>query len=314
MQFNLVKQVKYIVSAIVAIFLTACSTSSARIVIQGSEQYSSAPHGKGNVYAPEIVHYKEQYYLFYGAQGKDGHDRIKLATSKDAKSWTKQGVVFFVKGANHVNDPTVVVVKNRFYMYYTLAMQGVTDSIGLAISKDGIHWKNKGVILKPGRPITWDSLLVGRPSVLYERGRFRMWYDGRADLPIGSPDKTAPKSAKSHRYVGYAESKDGKKWKKRRNHVFSHDAGGIHVSKINNKYIMLIESHTGTFWAQSRKGIKWDYQGLLLKSDSSISPYGHVTPFIFSKDGQYELYYGAAHTESWDNNSIMKEPININQF
>lgn len=314
MQINLLKQIKLILLTFVLIILNACAENSPRLVVQGNEQSSVAPHGKGNVYAPEIVRYKEQYYLFYGAQGKDGHDRIKLATSKDARSWKKQGVVFFVKGANHVNDPSVVIVKNKFYMYYTLAMHGVTDSIGLAISKDGVHWKNKGLVLKPAKAPAWDSLLVGRPSVLYEKGKFRMWYDGRADLPIGSPDKTAPKSAKSHRYVGYAESKDGKNWKKRKSYVFSHDAGGIHVSRIKNKYIMLIESHTGTFWAQSTSGILWDYKGLLLKNDPEISPYGHITPFIFSKDGQYELYYGAAYAKSWDNNSIMKEQIKKNQF
>lgn len=309
MQINLLKQIKLILLTFVLITLNACAENSSRLVVQGNEQSSVAPHGKGNVYAPDIVRYQEKYYLFYGAQGRDGHDRIKLATSKDARTWKKQGVVFFVKGANHVNDPSVLIVKNKFYMYYTLAMRGVTDSIGLAISKDGVHWENKGVVLKPAKASAWDSLLVGRPSVLYEKGKFRMWYDGRADLPTGSPDKTAPQSDKSHRHVGYAESKDGKRWEKRSTYVFSRDAGGVHVSRINNKYIMLIESHAGTFWAQSANGIQWDNKGVLIKSDPESSPYGHVTPFIFQNGDRFELYYGAARANTWDNNFIMMKTI-----
>lgn len=316
MHITIIKKIQQ--SVILCFFAIACvacaDNKSAQLVIQGSNFYSVAPHGKGNVYAPDIVRYKNQFHLYYGAQGRDGHDRIQLAISKEGQPWQTQGNVFFVPGANHVNDPSVVVVGEMLYMYYTLAMRGVTDVIGLATSTDGWNWKNKGVILKASKAPAWDSLLVGRPSVLYEKGLFRMWYDGRADLPIGSPDKTAPKSAKSHRYVGYAESNDGKNWIKRPNYVFSHDAGGIHVSKIKNKYILLFESHQGTYWAQSTNGIKWQYKGLFLKKNSKNSPYGHVTPFIFQKKDHYELYFGAAYAKSWDNNSIMMQPLLIEPF
>jgi len=278
-------------------------------VIKGDELYSVAPHGKGNVYAPDIVRYKKKYYLYYGSQGKDGHDRIQLAFSKDAKTWKRHGIVFFVKGANHVNDPSVLIVNNIFYMYYTLAKYGVTDSIGLATSKDGLHWKDKGIVIKARKPPAWDSLLVGRPSVIYEKGVFRMWYDGRADLPLGAPDKRAPKSAKSHRYVGYAESTDGKNWKRRKNYVFSHDAGGIHVSRVRNKYIMLYESHSGTQWAQSNDRINWYNKGGLLAKDISDAPYGHVTPLLYKIGQRYMLFYGAALARTWDNNRIMMKPV-----
>ncbi|MCF7971125.1 MAG: hypothetical protein K9L22_08180, partial [Methylococcaceae bacterium] len=236
-------------------------------------------------------------------------DRIQLAVSTDAKNWRKKGVVFFVQGANHVNDPSVGVVNNTFYMYYTLAMHGVTDSIGLAVSKDGIRWKNKGVVLKPSKPPKWDSLLVGRPSVLYEKGLFRMWYDGRKDLPLGSPDAKAPKSAKSHRDVGYAESKNGVKWKKRVKFVFGRDAGGIHVSKLDDGYAMLFESRKGTQWATSLDGIKWNYKGVLLQNEMQTAPYGHVTPFLLHEKGGLSLYYGAARANSWDNNFIMMKSL-----
>ncbi len=303
-----------ILCCLVMLCVTCTKSITTQRIIKGADADSIAPHGKGNVYAPDIVRYQNQFYLYYGAQAKDGHDRIQLAISKNGHSWKTQGTVFYVSGANHVNDPSVVIRNNTLYMFYTIALKGVTDSIGLATSTDGRYWKDRGIILKPSKKPAWDSLLVGRPSVLYENGIFRMWYDGRADLPIGAPDKTAPKSAKSHRYVGYAESKDGFNWVKRPDYVFSHDAGGIHISKILNNYIMVFESHKGTYWAKSSDGINWHHEGLFMKKETKNSPHGHVTPFIFKKANKYELYFGAAHSKNWDNNSIMMRPIFIKQF
>ena len=45
--------------------------------------------------------------------------------------------------------------------------------------------------------------------MIYDEGVFKMWYDGRKDLPLNAPDKNAPKAALSQRYVGYAELQDG---------------------------------------------------------------------------------------------------------
>ena len=51
--------------------------------------------------------------MFFGGQGKDGHDRIHLATSGDLQSWKQEGGVFAPPGVNHVNDPSVVIVKDQ---------------------------------------------------------------------------------------------------------------------------------------------------------------------------------------------------------
>jgi len=275
-------------------------------VIRGSSSSCDAPHGNGNVYAPDIVRHGGTLLMYYGGQGRDGHDRIHLATSTDRKTWKPQGVVFAPEGINHVNDPSVVIVNGRFHMYYTRASVGVTDCIGLATSIDGRTWRDRGPVILPREKPAWDSLLVGRPSVTHNGSAFRLWYDGRADLPTGAPDPTAPKSPTSQRYVGYAESRDGLSWKRHDEYVFASDAGGVHVSRVDGRYVMLIESRDGTKWASSHEGISWQDRGLLVVKDPETSPHGHVTPFLFTDASRHVLYFGAARSEHWNQNSIMR--------
>ncbi len=286
-------------------------TDETMVAIRGTSSSTEAPHGNGNVYGADIVRDGDQLLMYYGGQGRDGHDRIHLATSMDGKTWTTVGVVFAPEGINHVNDPSVVVVKDNFYMYYTRAEAGVTDTIGLATSADGRKWEDQGTVLAPSEKPAWDSLLVGRPSVIYEGSQFQMWFDGRADLPIGAPDAFAPQSPTSQRYVGYAVSANGVKWERRLDHVFAKDAGGIHVSRVDDELIMLIESRDGTKYATSDNGLTWRDQGLLAQKDDRNSPYGHVTPFLFRSADQYILYFGAAKSEHWNHNSIMRQPVRI---
>lgn len=280
-------------------------------VISGNSESSVAPHGQGNVYAVDIVRHNDTYWMFYGGQGRDGHDRIHLSTSTDCKVWQPVGVVFAPSAINHVNDPSVVIVDRRFYMYYTRAQAGVTDTIGLATSDDGYQWQDHGSVLSPTEKPAWDSLLVGRPSVIHDGKRFRMWFDGRADLPPGAPDALAPTSANSQRYVGYAESNDGIQWLRRPEYVFANDAGGVHVSKVHEQWLMLIESREGTKVASSTDGFNWRDRGLLASKDSQFSPHGHVTPFLCMLTGQPILYFGAARSEHWNRNSIMRQAVKL---
>ncbi|MDH4444397.1 MAG: hypothetical protein QE267_04630 [Akkermansiaceae bacterium] len=272
-------------------------------VISSFAESTAAPHGRGNLYAPEILKHRGEFLMFFGGQGKDGHDRIHLATSKDGEDWKQAGVVFAPEGVNHVNDPSVIAVAGGLFMFYTLAGSGVTDAIGLATSADGRIWNDRGAVFSASPAPAWDSLLVGRPSVSHDGERFHLWYDGRKDLPPSAPDRDAPKSDSSRRFVGYATSTDGLKWKRRQEPVFGDDAGGIHVSRVGEVFVMVIESRDGTRWASSKDGIGWKGEGLLHPKDDE-SPHGHVTPFLLIDGKSWRLFYGAARAETWDQNSI----------
>ena len=249
--------------------------------------------------------------MWYGAQGGDGHDRILLAESADGLAWEPKGVALDHGSANHVNDPSVVKVGDTFFLYYTRAPVDVRDEIALATSTDGVTWQEEGTVLGPGADGTWDSLLVGRPSVLHEDGRFRMWYDGRRDLPIGAPAEGVPKSDRSVRAVGYAESGDGLTWiRPQTEPVFGEDAGGVHVVRVGDALVMTFESREGTRLATSPDGLTWQSQGLLVdRSGTDIDRFGHVTPFLLVEPEGVALFIGAASSGSWDRNRIVRVPL-----
>lgn len=284
-----------------------------RPLLHGVGTTEAAPHGEGNVYAPDVLVEGGLHRMWYGGQGRDGHDRIHLAESLDGVNWVRRGVVLDHGVANHVNDPSVVNAGDTYFMYYTRAVEGVVDEIALATSKDGLVWESKGVVLKPGREGEWDGLLVGRPSVLNEDGNFKMWYDGRKDLPFGAPAKGVPKSPTSSRSVGYATSKDGLRWTKDpRNPVLGGDAGGVDVVRHGAGYVMVYESHEGTRAATSDDGITWKDRGLWVpRSGGEADPQGHVTPSLLvgARGRPWTLYFGAARAASWDHNAIAEVVI-----
>ena len=189
-------------------------------------------------------------------------------------------------------------------MYYTVAPVAELDQIWLATSSNGINWEVQGaVLLASSNQVDWDSLKVGRPSVLYKDGEFKMWFDG-SQRSAEDPTKVQPNSG---RHVGYANSSDGVNWIKwSTNPVFFH-SGAIDVEFFDSHYVVLEESGKGILW---RKGTnetnfeqapKWLFKG----TNQSFDLYGHVTPFILVENNKWvAVYTGAATKETWDRNRI----------
>ena len=278
------------------------------VVLRGAADSELAPHGEGNVYAPHVLREGKLYRMWYGGQGRDGHDRIHYAESVDGAAWERRGVVLEDRNANHVNDPTVVRVGHLYYMYYTRTAKDVVDRIDVAVSKDGIRWDPKGVALAVGPPGAWDALSVGRPSVIHEDGLFKLWYDGRKDFPPGAPVTDVPTSPTSRRSVGYATSADGLQFARHGpDPVLQNDAGGVDVKRSGSRMVMVYESRDGTRRASGTDGIEWSDDGLLVrKSGADVDAFGHVTPNLLAdaEEQNWRLYVGAAAAAAWDRNSI----------
>lgn len=284
-----------------------------RVLFPGVGPLQAAPHGAGNVYAPHVLRDGDngRLRMWFGAQGADGHDRICLAESRDGVAWRQAGVVLEDATANHVNDPCVIRVGDTYWMFHTRAAAHVIDEIAAATSVDGVRWEPCGTVLAPSPdPSAWDSLSVGRPSVVHEGGVFRMWYDGRRDLPRGAPAEGVPKSDGSRRHVGYAESTDGIHWERfHGNPVFGDDAGGVDVTRIGDSHhLMLYESRDGTKAAISAGGIVWRPLGHWFgRSGSADDRFGHVTPHLFRSQGGGDgpiFYVGAAPAADWNRNRV----------
>ena len=258
---------------------------------------SSASYGSDNIYAPDIHKVSNQRVMWYGAQGKDGNDRIFVATSSNGAEWHKYPSnsdpkpVLDRGTSNHVNDPSLVYVNGKWKMYYTDAKTAEDDLIWLAESSKLSDFKKIQKVLGLEGAQPWESKKVGRPSVLYEDGVYKMWYDGQ--------DGTA-------RHVGYATSTDGIHFTRHEANPVLKNAGAIDVDKIGGVYVMLMEGHEGTYWATSVNGICWVPRGLLFKiSGKSYDAHGQVTPFLEVEDGQLRgIWFGGASVASWNHNRI----------
>ena len=280
------------------------------VVLRGDTETELAPHGGGNVYAPDAVRDGSRWLMYYGAQGRDGHDRIHLAESADGFTWRKRGVVLDCGTANHVNDPSVVRAADGWWMFYTVAETGEQDEIAAATSPDGIAWQKRGVVISRGKGTAWDSAKVGRPSVLWEGGRFRLWYDGQPTADAAAANDAARAVLAEGRAVGYAESSDGLTWTRRSEPVFREGAGAVQVSRHDGRLVMVIESGNGVRWADGTDGLNWSGRGLLVPlSGGESDRFGMVTPALVRFPDRLMLFHGAAARRTWDGNAIAAKPV-----
>lgn len=150
-------------------------------------------------------------------------------------------------------------------------------------------------------------------SGVHENGRFKMWYDGRADLPPDASATGVPKSPTSQRSVGYAESADGIHWQRHgREPAFQVGAGAVHVAHIGSRYLTVYESHQGTQCTVSADGLRWTARGFLVRnSGAPLDSHGQVTPFLWCEatGGEVRLFFGGAREAGWDCNRIFSQPI-----
>jgi len=249
-----------------------------------------------NIYAPCVLLEGSRYKMWYGGQGKDGHDRIHYATSSNGVDWVKKGVVLDNKDSLHVNDPSVVLVDNVYCMYYSRAHEKDTEcSICLATSVDGIDWQRKGEVLGVSRD-SWDSVEVARPSVLYEDRIFKLWYDG---------------SDGKDRHAGYAVSEDGLNFKKHKDYVLD-SVGAVNVNRVGDKYLMLFESSEGTWCAIGENEFRFRGKHLLIGRSGSVhDAFGHVTPFLLRDKDDISIFLGMASSKEWCNNRIGRAGFTI---
>ena len=118
-------------------------------------------------------------------------------------------VTFSDDGIHWEMPQTTLAFDNKFKMWYTGHARGYCF-IGYAESDDGINFKR--VLTEPVliSDHYWEKTAVMNPCVLYEDGKYKMWYAG---------GETYEPNA-----LGYAESDDGIHWTKSKfNPIFVKD-------------------------------------------------------------------------------------------
>jgi predicted GH43/DUF377 family glycosyl hydrolase len=174
---------------------------------------------------------------------------IRTATSTDGLSWTDDrsitqvgtsvisapaylwnkgsygpgDVIYNPSGSGSIVEPVdeASVWANKFVFYY-MGTDGSTESIGLAVSNDGVHWQgyNGGVapVLAGRGAGYWDETYVGYPTVFKENDdAYHMWYCGGwwyGGTGMGHG-------------IGYAFSEDGINWARDDENLIFHNEDGV---------------------------------------------------------------------------------------
>ncbi|MGC8684102.1 MAG: carboxypeptidase-like regulatory domain-containing protein [bacterium] len=153
---------------------------------------------------PSVINVKGTFYMLYS--GNNGSTwNIGLATSQDAKTWTKYAgnpvlsispTTFYATG---ISGSSFMYDNSMFKVWFT-GYDGHFIRIGYASSANGITWTvNSTPVLNTGTTGTWDYLGVAFPCVIKDNGIYKMWFSGY--------DGTTWR-------IGYATSSDGINWAK----------------------------------------------------------------------------------------------------
>ena len=245
------------------------------------------------------------------------------AESPDGLNWFVGDSVVLTPGPagsfdQNIHSVSVIKSAGTYLMYYTASRDGVSLTIGRAVSQDARHWqKNPGTpVLVPDSTGSWDSRSVGGAKLVgAENGMFRMWFGGYDGVSLAT---------------GLATSPDGIVWTKNAaNPVLNHGASGsldatqagvMAVAKRDSLYYMIyrsIGSMPGMAFclATSADGIKWwKYSGNPVRRLGTSWDGGMIgAGTLIWINGRFDLWYCGSDGYNWGIGVAMDEfvPLSV---
>ena len=95
---------------------------------------------------------------------------------------------------NGLGEPALWSMHGWYWMLYTGRARDEQRRMGIARSRDGLHWDRLPDILTGGQ--AWNAKVACDPTVLVEGGRVRVWFGGG---DVARPDENI------HGQIGYGE-------------------------------------------------------------------------------------------------------------
>ncbi len=257
---------------------------------------------------------RDRYRVYFGTRDRDNHPRAGYVEF-DIQSPQKILRISedFVLGRgprgffdhNGVYPGPIIAHNHQLLMYYIGRINGEPPlyymSIGLASSRDGgetFHRELRAPLM--GRS-EYDPWMTSTPFILVEDGLWRMWYLS------GLRWDTSPHGAHSYYHIKYAESADGRNWKREgrvcvelRESEQETNIASPTVIKENGLYRMWYSSVAGSGYrigyAESDDGYSWTRKDDAVGIDVSPSGWDSEAmayPNVFRHEGRnYMLYSG----------------------
>ncbi len=246
-----------------------------------------------------VVWFNGKFYMYYTARYDTSYFATALAISKDGMNFIKKGIVLPVSNVGDIDEerasrPCALVFNNKVYLYY-IANDGVDYRSALAISKDGVNFIKKGVVIDFGDVI--DSSRIGEGiSVIRYNNKFYAYYIA------GDPDTSR---------VALAISKDGMNFIKKgvvidvgaTGEIDSFIYGPLSAVVINNLIYVYYQSYDGTYFraalAISKDGVNFIKKGVVIDvgATGEIDDDGVFSPHVVCVNNKKYIYYKC---DSWD--------------
>lgn len=154
---------------------------------------------------PYVIRLGSFYYMFYLGQDRARRQRLGVARSSDGVEWQKlrSNPILGLGPAgafdeSGLGEPAVWASHGSYWMLYTGRDRAERRRLGLARSRDGIHWEriSRSAVFTGGQ--SWNSKVVCDPSVEQKTDNIRVWFGGG---DVASPDENL------HGHIGLATLK-----------------------------------------------------------------------------------------------------------
>lgn len=149
---------------------------------------------------PYVIRADGGYWMFYLGQDRARRQRLGLARSADGIHWTRLRANPILDlgdpGAfdeNGLGEPAVWSSGGWWWMLYTGRDLREHRRIGIARSRDGVHWDRLPTLFAGSE--SWNSAVVCDPTVEPADGGVRVWFGGG---DVASPDENL------HGRIGFA--------------------------------------------------------------------------------------------------------------
>jgi hypothetical protein len=253
----------------------------------------------------------DRYRVFFSARDREGRSLVgyfEMALGEPARTLkVSQQAVLGIGEPGRFDDSgamgssLVPLPDGRLYLYYIGWNRGHTvpfyNSVGLAVSDDGgEHFRR--VSIAPILPRDeLDPCFTAGANVIVEGARWRMWY-----LSCVRWERTNA-GLKHHYNIRYAESDDGRHWRKHPVPVIDfaspdeYALSSPHVHRDGNLYRMWYSRRGAAYrigYAESPDGIRWQRRDADAGIDVSSEGWDAESieyPCVIDHEGHRYLFY-----------------------
>lgn len=146
----------------------------------------------GRAIDAEVCYFKGRYYLYFATRDEDFRvQQIGVATAPgdtdfSRSTWTQAADYAILRPElpwekQCIEAPSIIVRGKKMIMFYAGAYNNEPQQIGVAVSRDGIHWERLSTepFLKNGAPGEWNESESGHPHIFKDKnGKTYLFFQG----------------------------------------------------------------------------------------------------------------------------------------